>query len=129
LVGHSERRKLFEETNEIVAEKVKIATKLGIRVILCVGETIEERELNRTNEVLAEQITAVKELYPEWNPDQFSIAYEPVWAIGTGKVASPAQAQESHLFIRKWVSENISEEVAEKTRIIYGGSVTDKNAE
>ena len=123
LVGHSERRKLFGDTNAIVAEKVKAARSKKLNVILCIGETLEDREGERTNEVLAEQLSAVKAEQEDWT--DISIAYEPVWAIGTGKVATPDQAQDAHLFIRNWVKENISEDL--DLRIIYGGSVNDKN--
>ena len=125
LIGHSERRKLYGETNEIVAEKTKIALDNKLNVVLCVGETFEDREAEKTNDVLAEQLAAVKAAVPNW--DNIVVAYEPVWAIGTGKVATPDQAQDAHTFIRGWVKENVSEET--NIRIIYGGSVNDKNCQ
>lgn len=125
LVGHSERRSLFGETNETVGTKVGNSLEAGLNVILCIGETLDQRESNSTNDVLKEQLDATKEQVKDWS--KVVIAYEPVWAIGTGKVATPEQAQETHAYIRQWLTENVSEEVAAATRIIYGGSVNDKN--
>lgn len=98
----------------------------GLKVIACIGEKLEEREAGITNDVCFRQLAAIeKEIKGNWS--DVVIAYEPVWAIGTGKVASPEQAQEVHGDIRKWLAENVSKEVAEKTRIQYGGSVNEKN--
>jgi len=95
-------------------------------VIPCVGEKLDEREANKTMEVVSRQLQALKALIKDWT--KVVIAYEPVWAIGTGKVASPEQAQEIHLKIREWLSSNVSPAVAKQTRIIYGGSVKGSNA-
>jgi len=94
--------------------------------MLCVGEQLAERESGETNNVLKEQLSAVKDAVIDWS--KVVIAYEPVWAIGTGKVASPEQAQETHAFIRQWLADNLSKEVSEQTRIQYGGSANAANA-
>src|SRR5690606_7618712 len=99
IVGHSERRQLFGETDEVVREKTSAALAAGLSPIVCVGETLEEREANRTLDVVYRQIDAVVADI-EANPNRLVIAYEPVWAIGTGKVAGPEQAQEVHHAIR-----------------------------
>ncbi len=127
LVGHSERRQLFGETNTQVREKIEAAVAGELRPIACIGESLEEREANKTLEVVFEQVDAFADLLKE-NPGNIVIAYEPVWAIGTGKVASPEQAQEVHAAIRGRLAEKVSAEVAEKTRILYGGSVKGENA-
>jgi len=127
ILGHSERRTLFGETSAIVAGKTRAALDAGLRVILCVGETLAEREAGRTQQVVEEQLQAVVTLL---SPDDWSrivIAYEPVWAIGTGKVATAAQAQEVHADTRRYLSSAVSAAVAENTRVIYGGSVTAAN--
>ncbi|KAI0291994.1 Triosephosphate isomerase [Russula brevipes] len=125
--GHSERRTLFGETSAIVAEKTRAALDAGLRIILCVGETLAEREAGRTQQVVEEQLQAVvSRLSPEdWS--RIVIAYEPVWAIGTGKVATAAQAQEVHADTRRYLTSAVSPAVAESTRVIYGGSVTAAN--
>ena len=92
----------------------------------CIGEKLEEREAGKTDDVNARQLAAIRELVEDWT--DIVVAYEPVWAIGTGKTASPEQAQEAHESVRAWLKANVSAEAAEKTRILYGGSVTDKNA-
>ncbi|OOF93094.1 hypothetical protein ASPCADRAFT_398728 [Aspergillus carbonarius ITEM 5010] len=127
IIGHSERRVILKETDEFIARKVKAAIQGDISVIFCIGETLEEREANKTIDVVTKQLNAVaKELSKEqWS--KVVIAYEPVWAIGTGKVATTAQAQEVHAAIRQWLIDAISAEVSENTRIIYGGSVSEKN--
>lgn len=126
ILGHSERRHKFGESNEFIGEKVKhvlSATKLG--VIACIGELLEERERNETMSVCATQMKAIAENVDDWS--RVVIAYEPVWAIGTGKVATPDQAQEVHDELRKWLASNVSKEVADSTRILYGGSVSASN--
>lgn len=129
LTGHSERRQIFQETSEVVAIKTKNAVDSGLNVITCIGENLAERESNRTVEVCISQLTpVVKQLNDLSLWRNIVIAYEPVWAIGTGKTASPEQAQEVHFELRNWLRKNVSNEVAESMRIIYGGSVTDKNA-
>jgi len=125
ILGHSERRTLFGDTDSLVADKTKAALAAGLSVILCVGETLEEREAGTTVAVVERQLKAVVEKVKDW--EKIVIAYEPVWAIGTGKVATCQQAQEVHKDIRAWVSKNVSKETAEAIRIIYGGSVNAGN--
>jgi len=126
ILGHSERRTVFNESNELIGEKVKRALEVGLKVILCVGEQLEEREANETMKVVVEQLQPAVAGIKNW--DDVVIAYEPVWAIGTGKTASPEQAQETHEQIRNWLKENVSESVAQGVRIMYGGSVKKANA-
>lgn len=125
LIGHSERRQILKETDSFTASKVKAAIEGDLNVILCIGETIEEREANKTISVVTSQLQAVASQVKDWS--RIVIAYEPVWAIGTGKVATTEQAQEVHDAIRAWLKKEVSEKAAEQTRIIYGGSVTEKN--
>ncbi|CAF9928671.1 MAG: triosephosphate isomerase [Alectoria fallacina] len=125
LCGHSERRVVLKEQDDFVASKTKAALDGGLGVILCCGETLEQRESNKTIEVVTTQLKAIAEKTKDWT--KIVIAYEPVWAIGTGKVATTQQAQEVHAAIRKWLTEEVSKEAAEATRIIYGGSVSEKN--
>ena len=125
IIGHSERRTYFHESDEVVAKKVTLALEQELSVILCIGERLEEREAEQTNEVIAKQLAGAKDSISDWK--KIVVAYEPVWAIGTGKVATPEQAQEAHAFIRDWIKTNVSEEVANATRLIYGGSVNEKN--
>jgi triosephosphate isomerase len=127
LVGHSERRRYFAEKNREINLKVRAALKAGLRPILCVGETLEERGDKNTFRVIRKQ---VKEGLNNLSPDDIRhaiVAYEPVWAIGTGKTAAPAQAQEVHRFIRQMTTELFGKEIAEATPIIYGGSVNPGN--
>jgi triosephosphate isomerase (TIM) len=127
ILGHSERRQLFGETDDFVARKVVSAMAAEIRPIVCVGETLEERERGETLAIVERQVRAfVEELAKQ--PGYGVIAYEPIWAIGTGKVAKPDDAQEVHGMIRGLL-EKTSEELAEATRILYGGSVKADNAE
>lgn len=125
ILGHSERRLILNESNEFVGDKVAYALSQGLKVIACVGETLEQRESGSTMAVVAAQTKAIAERVLNW--DNIVLAYEPVWAIGTGKVATPAQAQEVHTELRKWLHENTGPEVAASVRIIYGGSVNGKN--
>nr|1M6J_A Chain A, Triosephosphate Isomerase [Entamoeba histolytica]1M6J_B Chain B, Triosephosphate Isomerase [Entamoeba histolytica] len=127
ILGHSERRQIFHESNEQVAEKVKVAIDAGLKVIACIGETEAQRIANQTEEVVAAQLKAINNAISKEAWKNIILAYEPVWAIGTGKTATPDQAQEVHQYIRKWMTENISKEVAEATRIQYGGSVNPAN--
>ena len=115
MVGHSERRTLYGETNEVVAAKVQRAQEAGLSAIVCIGETLDIREAGTTNEVLKQQLDAVKPSITDWS--RIVIAYEPVWAIGTGKVATPEIAQETHAYIRSWLSAEVSPAVANATRI------------
>ncbi len=127
ILGHSERRQLFGETDEMVARKVASAIAAGLRPIACVGETLDQRDAEATLEVVARQVRAfVDELARQ--PGFGVIAYEPVWAIGTGLVATPDDAQAVHAMIRGILTES-SEELAQQTRILYGGSVKADNAE
>ena len=126
ILGHSERRTLFGDTNEVVAKKAARAQDLGISAIICCGESLEQREGGTTNDHLKNQLDAVKGSIKDWS--SVVIAYEPIWAIGTGKTATPEIAEETHAYIRSWFKENVSEEVANGIRIQYGGSVNGKNA-
>ncbi|KAH9846397.1 triose phosphate isomerase [Lenzites betulinus] len=128
ILGHSERRTLFHETSALVADKTRAAIDAGLRVILCVGETLEEREAERTKAVVEAQLQPVVAALTAADWDKVVVAYEPVWAIGTGKVASAAQAQAAHADIRAFLATAVSPAVAESTRIIYGGSVTAANS-
>ncbi|KAL0277595.1 UNVERIFIED_CONTAM: hypothetical protein PYX00_004828 [Menopon gallinae] len=125
ILGHSERRNVFGESNLLIAEKVAHALQSGLSVIACIGEKLEEREHGRTEAVVFEQTQAIAKKISDWS--KVVLAYEPVWAIGTGKTATPQQAQEVHFALRKWLKDNVSEKVANETRIIYGGSVTAAN--
>ncbi|KAL9623402.1 MAG: hypothetical protein Q9160_002295 [Pyrenula sp. 1 TL-2023] len=127
LLGHSERRVILHESDEFVASKTKYALDGGIGVILCCGESLEEREAGKTVEVVTKQLNAVAEKISKEQWAKVVIAYEPIWAIGTGKVATTEQAQEAHAAIRSWLDKTISSDVAENTRLIYGGSVSEKN--
>lgn len=127
ILGHSERRQIFKETDAFIREKIEAAVVGGLRPIACIGESLEEREAGRTLEVVFEQLDAFSDLLAS-TPGHIVIAYEPVWAIGTGKVATPAQAQEVHAAIRGRIAEKVSSEAAEVTRILYGGSVKGDNA-
>ncbi|KAJ3010720.1 triosephosphate isomerase [Thoreauomyces humboldtii] len=128
ILGHSERRSIYNESDDLVGKKVLAAVKAGLHVIACCGESDAEREADKTTEVVFRQIKAIADhLKPEdWK--NVVIAYEPVWAIGTGKVATPQQAQEAHKHIRTWLAKNVSQDVADQTRILYGGSVGAKSA-
>lgn len=128
IIGHSERRQYFNETNHLINLKVKNALKNNLKVILCVGETLEERENNVHIKIVDEQITlGLKEVSKEAMGNVI-IAYEPVWAIGTGKTATPDQAEEMHKEIRTSLSNLYGEEIAAQTLILYGGSVNENNS-
>lgn len=127
IVGHSERRSLYGENNETVAEKFKITQDVGLKPIFCVGESLEQREQGITAQVVAAQIDAVFSRCGVAALAQAVIAYEPVWAIGTGKTASPAQAQEVHQFIRQKIAK-VNPDIAQGLCILYGGSVKGDNA-
>jgi len=126
ILGHSERRNVFGENDTLIAEKVGHALDEGLSVIACIGELLEERESGKTTDVVFRQTKAIAGQVKDWS--RVVLAYEPVWAIGTGKTASPAQAQEVHAQLRQWLKDNVSQEVSDNTRIIYGGSVTAANA-
>jgi len=129
IVGHSERRMMFGETDEIVNRKVGAALHAGLRPILCVGETLQERDDRRVEEVLRRQLgKGLEGLAPKDLPE-IVIAYEPCWAIGTGRSATPAEAEQSHALIRAILSELFGKPTADRVRIQYGGSVRPENAE
>lgn len=128
IIGHSERREYFQESDELLAKKVEVVLAKGMTPIFCCGEKLEVREANQHLELVENQ---VKNALFHLSPEEFEkvvIAYEPVWAIGTGKTASPEQAQEMHLHIRNVLTQKYGEEVAQATTILYGGSVNAANA-
>ncbi|MFA5940275.1 MAG: triose-phosphate isomerase [Sinimarinibacterium sp.] len=128
IVGHSERRALYGEIDAVVAAKFRTAQACGLTPILCVGETLQERESGQTQSVLARQLRAVLDLCGIAAFKQAVVAYEPVWAIGTGRTATPEQAQEAHAFIRGQLTA-ADAKIANSVRILYGGSVKADNAE
>jgi triosephosphate isomerase len=125
IVGHSERRQHFYEDDVAVNRKIRAARKAGLAVIFCAGETLDEREAGKTFDVVKREVEAG---LSEVGPENLVVAYEPIWAIGTGKTATPEQAQEVHAFIRK-ILRNLFGEKAEEMRILYGGSVTPENVD
>ena len=125
IIGHSERRQHFNETGEIVDKKVKAALKVGLKPILCIGERLEENEAGRTEEVLTEQLNSSSDRIYYFSG--LVLAYEPIWAIGTGRAATGEQANETIGFIRQYISQQHGEKVAHNVRILYGGSVTADN--
>lgn len=127
IIGHSERRSLYGDTDEIIAQKFAAAIKGGVKPVLCVGELLEERESGKTEAVVETQLKAVVDHCGIESFKDAVIAYEPVWAIGTGMTASPEQAQEVHAFIRNWLRGH-SADVADGMQILYGGSVKGANA-
>ncbi|MBU1523413.1 MAG: triose-phosphate isomerase [Candidatus Omnitrophica bacterium] len=127
ILGHSERRKYFFETDEAVNKKIKTSLSVGLTPICCVGETLDEREEEKTFDIIKRQLQgALKDLSQE-DISRLVIAYEPVWAIGTGKTATPAQAEEVHKFIRTWLESRYSYQTSQDLRILYGGSVKPSN--
>jgi triosephosphate isomerase (TIM) len=129
IIGHSERRTLFGETDEIVQKKVHTALEAGLRPIMCVGESLAERESGSVQKVLGRQVEEGLKGVSADHLSEMVLAYEPVWAIGTGRTASPAQAEEVHAFLRSSLAELFDQSVADKTRILYGGSVKPENTE
>jgi triosephosphate isomerase len=127
IVGHSERRTLFGESNDVVSEKMVLALECGLTPILCVGETLDQRKSEKTEQVIIEQLDAVESRIGIGSFGNMVLAYEPVWAIGTGMTATPAQAQSVHEFIRGRLAAK-DRAVAERVRILYGGSVKPGNA-
>jgi triosephosphate isomerase len=127
ILGHSERRQYFAETDEGVAKKTKVALASSLTPISCVGETLAEREAGRTMEVVGRQLGAILDAVTADEAKRVVVAYEPVWAIGTGKVATPEQAQEVHAFIRSRIAVKHGPGVADVLRILYGGSVKPDN--
>ena len=131
LTGHSERRVGFGgvgESNEVVAVKTKNGINAGMSVVFCCGEMLQDRENGTTMNIVVEQLKPLVAALAVGDWAKVVIAYEPVWAIGTGKVATPEQAEETHLNIRNWIAQNVSADVAGNIRIIYGGSVKGSNA-
>jgi triosephosphate isomerase len=127
IIGHSERRNIFGETDEIINKKIKSAIKNEINVIMCIGETLIERETGKTYEVLRKQLeNGIKDIDKN-SILKIVIAYEPVWAIGTGKTATPTQAEEAHMFIREKIKDLYDRDISDKIRILYGGSVKAEN--
>ncbi|HVA66810.1 MAG TPA: triose-phosphate isomerase [Elusimicrobiota bacterium] len=127
LIGHSERRRYFGESDETVGRKLKAALRAGLTPIVCVGETLEEREGQKTYRVLETQLKGALTGLAPADAGKIVVAYEPVWAIGTGKTASPDQAQDAHLFIRKTLGAILGAEASLAVRILYGGSVKPDN--
>jgi triosephosphate isomerase len=127
IIGHSERRQFFRETDETVNRRIKTALARGLKVIFCIGETLKEREEGRTFSVIERQVEGGLKGLSAQEMKDLVIAYEPVWAIGTGKTATPEQAEEVHRFIRGKMEKLYSHEVSEEIRIQYGGSVTPEN--
>jgi len=127
IIGHSERRQIFGESGEMLLNKVQAAIDAGLEVIYCIGETLEQREAGQTNDVLQRQLSEAMVDSLQWQ--KVTVAYEPVWAIGTGKVATLEQAQEAHLFVRNWLKAKYGPDAADAMRIQYGGSVKPSNAE
>lgn len=122
IIGHSERRQFFGETDESVNKKIKMARSKGLEVILCIGESLEDREAGRTFDLLGGQLTgSLKDI----SLDGITLAYEPIWAIGTGKTATPQLANETHIYIREWLNKN--KKNTDSVRIQYGGSVKPEN--
>lgn len=128
ILGHSERRTIFKETDELINKKIKKAHAAGLFPIFCIGETLEEREKGITFDVVRTQLTGGLKDVSASELEKTIIAYEPVWAIGTGKVATPVQAQEVHAFIRGWIKDNYPSVNAGEITIQYGGSVKPDNA-
>jgi triosephosphate isomerase len=128
ILGHSERRTIFNESDEVINKKVKKALASSLKPIFCFGETLEERETGVTNKVVEGQIRKGLEGLSNSDMDNVILAYEPVWAIGTGKTATPEQAQEVHAFIRNLLADIFDTAVADKTVVQYGGSVKPENA-
>ncbi len=129
IIGHSERRQYFGETDETVNKRMQAALANGLKPILCIGETLEEREGNKTEAVLEQQLKGAFADICECKMDQITIAYEPVWAIGTGKTATPEMAEETHAFIRKTIAALYNEAIADAMVIQYGGSMKPENAQ
>ena len=128
IIGHSERRHVFGESNDLINKKVKAALDAGLVVILCSGELLEDREAGKTNDVLRTQIEKGLDGVALADAQSLIVAYEPVWAIGTGKTATTDQAQEAHAFVRGLLAERLGPELAGALRIQYGGSVKPENA-
>lgn len=129
IIGHSERRHIFGDTDGLIARKIKATVLAGLKPIFCIGETLQERETGETLAVLKRQVKEGLKLVQGADMDKIVIAYEPVWAIGTGKTATNAQAQEAHSFIRTLLEELFEKNIASDLRILYGGSVKAGNVD
>jgi len=129
IIGHSERRQYFNETNETVNKKVRSAFSHGLVPIMCVGESLEQREAGQTYSIIEEELKNGLNGLTSEQVQTMILAYEPIWAIGTGKTASPEQAEEVHGFIRGWIKSLVGSKTAEMVRILYGGSVKPENIE
>jgi triosephosphate isomerase len=127
IIGHSERRQYFHETDETVNLKLKAALKAGLRPIVCCGETLEQREAGQMEALLLQQFEGAVAELTEQDFSRIIVAYEPIWAIGTGRTATPETAEEAHVFIRERAAERFGKEAAEGLRILYGGSVKPAN--
>lgn len=125
ILGHSERRNVFGESDQLIGEKVAHCLANGLHIIPCIGEKLDERESGRTEEVVFHQLKFIADNIKDWT--NVVLAYEPVWAIGTGKVATPQQAQDVHAALRKWLADHVSPAVSASVRILYGGSVSPAN--
>jgi triosephosphate isomerase len=128
ILGHSERREYYKETPEILKEKVLLAQKNDLKVIFCIGESLEEREAGKQNEVVKAELEGSVFNLAEEDFRKIVIAYEPIWAIGTGKTATAEQAEEIHAYIRSIIAEKYGQAVADDTTILYGGSCKASNA-
>ena len=128
IIGHSERREHYHETNEQLREKLQLALKHGLKPIFCCGEPLQIRQANQQSEYVKKQLEESLFVFTAEEVSNITIAYEPIWAIGTGLNATPAQAQEIHAFIRSQLAAKYSNELADKTRILYGGSCKPDNA-
>lgn len=129
IIGHSERRHIMKETDKDVGEKAKKALDNGLSAVVCIGETLIEKETGKTKEINNRMLQAIADEITEDQWQNIVIAYEPVWAIGTGKTPTPDQVSDIHKDIRFWLKQHVSPKVSEATRIIYGGSVTAENCE
>lgn len=127
ILGHSERRHILNENDELINKKIKSALENNLKSIFCVGETLEQREKNKTKQIVGDQINKGLKNVKKKDMKNVVIAYEPVWAIGTGKNATPQQAEEVHLFIRNLLKSMFDNKIAEETSILYGGSVNQDN--
>ena len=129
ILGHSERRTLFFETSEIINQKVDAAIIAGLIPIVCIGETLKEKEEKKTFDIIRDQLNESLKFFCQKRslPAKLILAYEPVWAIGTGRTATPEAAQEVHFFVRRWLGENFDHAIGEAIRILYGGSVKPEN--
>ena len=128
ILGHSERREIFGETDDLINKKIKKALEVSLIPIVCIGENLNAREAGRTKEIIRNQIDLTFQDLTSQEIARIIIAYEPLWAIGTGKTATPEQAEEIHIFIREILKEKYGEDVADETRIQYGGSIKPVNA-